>query len=115
MEIDINRLVLGAREVGMTGLGIVLAFTPLWVAWSETVLLACAAAGVLYWLLADLAPSAGAHEQTPPGPWGRRRLGDRFFARLTAFGPWYCHHSRRGTAGYRRKMKALHALLADDD
>jgi len=111
-----------ARWLGhaaLTGLGIVLAVTPvtLWIAWTATqvvgVMLVALASAVLFARLTDLlrrdAPKQGEREND-----GRNLvLPDEFIEEVHRLFPLTYHHSRHETTRFRQAMKRLSRLIEE--
>jgi hypothetical protein len=100
------------RTIAMTGLGIILSLIPpaLWVAWTETMLFAIAAVGilsaVLLVILADSDPHAG-----KAGHGGTAGMSDEAIAAIHRIFPLTYHHSLKERARFRQAMDKVRRLL----
>jgi len=97
------------RRIGETGLGIVLASTPvlLWIAWTPTILLGVMATAVLCAVLLVLLA------ESLPGQGGnfRRALPPEFVAEVHELFPLTYHHSLHETPRFRRAMERMSRLI----
>jgi hypothetical protein len=103
---------------GETGLGLVLAATPvaLWIAWTETVLLSVMAVAVvsaaLLVLLTDFSRRTIDDPLGGVGAAGKVALPDEFVDEVHRLFPLTYHHSLVGRARFRRAMERLSDLIA---
>jgi hypothetical protein len=100
-----------------TGLGLVLAATPLglWIAWTETLLLSVIAVAVvcaaLLVLLTDFSRSAGDEPRAGDGGADQAVLPEGFVDEVHRLFPLTYHHSLSGSARFRRAMARLSGLI----
>lgn len=102
------------RSIAVTALGIVLALVPpaLWVAWTETGLLAVAAVGVVAAaLLVGLADYGGSKEGRNKAACADSRLPDEAIAELHRIFPLTYHHSLVEKARFHQAMNKLRQRL----
>lgn len=104
-------------SIAETGLGLVLAATPLalWVAWTETVLLSVMAVavicGALLVLLTDFSRRAVDDPRAGEGREQQVVLPDEFVDEVHRLFPLTYHHSLVGNARFRRAMARLSGLI----
>jgi hypothetical protein len=102
-----------------TGLGVVLAATPLalWIAWSETVLLSVVAVAVLcaalLVVLTDFSRRDADDRRAAGGVEGRVAVPDEFMEEVHRLFPLTYHHSLAGNARFRRAMERLSGLIGN--
>jgi len=102
-----------------TGLGLVLAATPLglWIAWTETVLLSVMAVAVvsaaLLVLLTDCSRRAVDSPRAAEGREPQVVLPDEFVEEVHRLFPLTYHHSLVGSARFRRAMERLSGLAGN--
>jgi hypothetical protein len=98
------------RRIAESGLGIVLATTPvlLWVAWTPELLIGVMLAAVLCAVLLVLLTEPGGDRAGAPPP----ALPPEFVDEVQRLFPLTYHHSMRETARFRRAMKRLSRLIA---
>lgn len=121
MLVDRAGLAERLRSFAMTVLGLVLSFVPLglWFAWTETMLLAVAAIGVvsagLLVLLSELqGPAAGELEALRQRA-TRASLTDEAMAEMHRLFPLTYHHGRRHNQRFRRAMEKVVRLVGRPD
>jgi hypothetical protein len=109
------------RSFGMTVLGIVLSLVPpaLWVAWSEEILLAVAATGVVSAVLLVLLsefrnPDVGNGEAIVRAN-SRAVLTDESVAEVHRLFPLTYHHGRRQSARFRQGMQQVRQLIGSSE
>ena len=114
MSIEPSSVADRLSAIGMTGLGLILAVTPvaLWVAWTETLFLAILAVALLsaalLVLLAHFTQPEAGHPRTRDG--GEEAavvLPDDFVSEVHRIFPLTYHHSLAGRARFRRAMEKL--------
>ena len=105
------------RSIGVTVFGIVLALIPpaLWVAWTETGLLAVVAVGVVsaaaLVILADSGPQDVEDRQPPHDVKTRKTLSDASIVEIHRIFPLTYHHSLVEKARFRQAMEKIRRLL----
>ena len=105
------------RSIGVTLLGIVLALIPpaLWVAWTETGLLAVIAVGVAcaaaLVILADSRPQVVEDRQHPDDLKTRKTLSDASIVEIHRIFPLTYHHSLVEKARFRQAMDKIRRML----
>ena len=106
-------------HIGVTGLGIFLAVTPvaLWIAWTAAlvvwIMLAAMGCAVLFALLSDFLDRSERKQCGPEGADGRAILPDEFIEEVHRLFPLTYHHSRLESTRFRRAMKRMSQLIAD--
>ena len=104
-------------DLAATGLGIVLAVTPvtLWIAWTAAqvvwIMLLAAACAVLLALLAESSHSRAGNQGSPAGAGNRVILPEEFIEEVHRLFPLTYHHSRHETARFQQAMKRLSRLI----
>jgi hypothetical protein len=103
------------RSIGITLLGIILAFIPpaLWVAWTEAILLAVALVGVLTAVLLVLLVESSSVEDGQPvrGTDAREVLTDQSVAEIHRIFPLTYHHSLVEKVRFHRAMEKVRYLM----
>lgn len=106
-------------HIGVTGLGMFLAVTPvaLWIAWTATlvvwILLTATVSAVLFALLSDFLSRRARNQCDPEGADGRVILPDEFIEEVHRLFPLTYHHSRHETARFRQAMGRLSRLIRE--
>jgi len=106
-------------HIGVTGLGISLAVTPvaLWIAWTAAlvvwIMLAAMVCAVLFALLSDFLARNDRKQCGPEGADGRAVLPDEFIEEVHRLFPLTYHHSRHETTRFRRAMRRLSGLIRE--
>ena len=97
------------RRFGETGLGVVLASTPvlLWIAWTPTILLGLMATALLSAALLVLLTESSRDQAGN----ARTRLSPEFIAEVQQLFPLTYHHSLQETPRFRRAMKRMSRLI----
>jgi hypothetical protein len=97
------------RRIAETGIGVVLAVTPvlLWIAWTPTILLGVMAVSVLCAALLVLLTES-TPDQRGNAP---HALPPEFIAEVHQLFPLTYHHSRHQTPRFRRAMKRMSRLI----
>jgi hypothetical protein len=118
MLVDRAGLAERLRSFAMTVLGLVLSFVPLglWFAWTEAMLLAVAAIGVvsagLIILLSELQGPAAVELETLRQRAAREALSDEAVAQMHRLFPLTYHHGRRQSQHFRRAMEKVARLVS---
>jgi hypothetical protein len=105
------------RHIGVTGLGIVLAVTPvaLWIAWTVTlvvcVMLAAIVSAALFVWLTERLRESGQIQSERQGAGSGIALPDEFIEEVHRLFPLTYHHSRLETPRFRHAMKRLSQLI----
>lgn len=106
-------------HIGATGLGIVLAVTPvaLWIAWTATlvvgIMLIAIASAVLFVWLTELPQRRAQNHSGDDGAGSGVVLPDEFIEEVHRLFPLTYHHSRHETARFRRAMRRLSVLIGE--
>lgn len=97
------------RTIGTTGLGVVLASTPLllWIAWTPTILLGVIATAVLSAALLVLLAESSREQAGNAGT----SLSPEFIDEVQQLFPLTYHHSLHETPRFRRAMKRMSQLI----
>lgn len=121
MPMSNERIGLAERlgHVGVTGLGIVLAVTPvaLWIAWTASLvvcimLVAIVSAALFAWLTERLQRRAQ-NQSGREAAGGAVILPDEFIEEVHRLFPLTYHHSRHETPRFRRAMRRLSGLIRE--
>ena len=105
------------RSIAMTVLGVILSLIPpaLWFAWTETMLLAVVAIGVVsaaaLVVLADSEPQGGDDPEAAAHVARRRMLADRSIVEIHRIFPLTYHHSLVDKTRFRQAMEKVRQLL----
>jgi hypothetical protein len=105
--------------IGVTGLGIVLAVTPvaLWIAWTATlvvcVMLVAIVSAALFVLLTELLHQRTQNQSGREGTGSGATLPDEFIEEVHRLFPLTYHHSRLETSRFRQAMKRLSRLIEE--
>lgn len=121
MPMSNERMGLAERlgHVGATGLGIVLAVTPvaLWIAWTASlvvcIMLVAIVSAALFAGLTELLQRRAQNQSGREAAGGAVILPDEFIEEVHRLFPLTYHHSRHETPRFRRAMRRLSALLGD--
>lgn len=106
-------------HIAATGLGIVLAVTPvaLWIAWTATlvvcVLLVAIVSAALFALLTERLARRTGNQSGREGTGSRVLLPDEFIEEVHRLFPLTYHHSRHETARFRQAMRRLSGLIRE--
>jgi hypothetical protein len=118
-KIGDNRLVERLAHIGVTGLGIVLAVTPvaLWIAWTATlvvcVMLVAIVSAALFVLLTELLHQRTQNQSGHEAAGGGVILPDEFIEEVHRLFPLTYHHSRHETTRFRQAMQRLSRLIEE--
>lgn len=121
MPMSIERMGLTERlaHIGVTGLGVVLAATPLalWIAWTAAlivwVMLIAMVSAALLALLTEFPCRRTQDQSGPEGTGSRVILPEEFIEEVHRLFPLTYHHSRLETPRFRRAMKRLSRLIEE--
>jgi hypothetical protein len=121
MSHDLVRLLGSLRSAAATILGVTLAVVPLalWVAWTETILLAVVAIGatsaVLFVVLAERDAAIADGSRSAQHPDARPTITDEAVAELHRVFPLTYHHSLKPRARFLRAMEQLARRMKASD